>query len=123
MWSHLTDVSYCDVCGKFAHMVGHYSECNIEKQEDIEPHMKYEHPKCRTCGSELTMDLNNDYFCMKSVIREEKHDDHFPNPFTLVLKEDLKWLFEISYDGWCGTNTKTEERIRKMEERYKIDDS
>ena len=62
---------------------------------DLELNREYEHPKCRTCGSELTMDLNNDYFCMKSVIHEEKHDDHFPNPFTLVRKDLLKRIREL----------------------------
>jgi len=63
-------------------------------------------PKCKTCGSELSMDLNNDYFCMKSVINEEKHDDHFPNPFTLVRKEDLKKIQKINNNIDYGSNQK-----------------
>lgn len=27
LWSHLTDVSHCDICGEFAHHVGYKSEC------------------------------------------------------------------------------------------------
>lgn len=34
-WSHLTDVSYCDICNQFAHHVGYESECNIAKAEEL----------------------------------------------------------------------------------------
>ena len=83
----------------------------------------YEHPKCRTCGSELTMDLNNDYFCMKSIIREEKHDDHFPNPFTLVRKEDLNWLYTFGISrAWHDGNKHTKKKLDLIKERYKLDE-
>jgi len=47
-------------------------------------------PKCKTCGNELSLDLNGDYFCLKSVMLEEKHDDNFPSPFIIIKKTDLK---------------------------------
>ena len=49
-------------------------------------------PKCKTCGKELSLDLNGDYFCMQSVIMEEKHDDNFPSPFITITRKEYEML-------------------------------
>ena len=40
--------------------------------------------------------------------------------FTLVRTENLKWLFDIAYDGYCGTGVETEKRIEKMRKRLGV---
>ena len=62
-WSHLTEVSYCDLCGKFAHDVGYKSECIIDEpyikdrrcpnQKSLDTtgcnYIDYKQQECKTC--------------------------------------------------------------------------
>jgi len=59
-------------------------------------------PKCKTCGQELSLDLNGDYFCLRSVVSCENHDDTYPSPFITIEKKDLKKLYDMIIDGLTG---------------------
>jgi len=80
-------------------------------------------PKCKTCGSVLFLDLNGDYFCMKSVIIEEKHDDCYPSPFIQVKRDDLQELYNFIVNTTLGYdyNAPILILIRRIKEVYGIE--
>ena len=70
---------------------------------------------CKTCGSELTRDLNDDLFCMRGVIIEEKHDDYIPRDWVKVLKADLEFIFSKDPEFMNMVELK---RRRQIKEKY-----
>jgi len=107
MWSHLTDVSYCNICKEFAHNIGYGSECIIEK-ESTDDFLKVENKPYWLIPKDIDDFLRN----YPSDGVRVKYDRLLEN---LPKKIDLEFLFKYGDGNYepCGHDDDDFNDLRK----------